>query len=496
MSTSPRSVPGTSSPGFNFSSLQDPSPRPPYGSPPNTSPRSPYGSPRNESPRRANDETTVEKIIKICRCWNRNDNLRAIIRYNTLSEEHRSAAEDFLCQIMGIHYSQERGKLAINGHIFADYHFSLQATRKQKVHALQALNLKIQGHPVTSCLEKALTIQSDIELDKAISIEIRKDDCFFRDYYFSQNPSPYHIRSETCLVGRYQVAIASSQGARKSMEDRHVVGSVNFKSADGTPHRADVFMICDGHGGSDAAEFLKAYFINRLKVSLEQCNYSSHSKTGVWHALLQTFESLDREYTGNSGSTAAVLLIVDDQTLFCVNLGDSEIALNKARLTRPQKSHYSDLMKGFMRRGGKINIESDEQGDRYYILEGYDTLHRVHVSIGMARAFGDHNIKGVEVEDRTDCILSHVPKISFIDVAKIHENWEIRLSTDGFYDFCDPNLLEEVMAKDTASLPEKMVQNAVRAALLSQESSAYNGSANFDNVTLMIVRLNSSETVA
>lgn len=134
--------------------------------------------------------------------------------------------------------------------------------------------------------------------------------------------------------------IGARQGARSTMEDRHLV-STDLLQDGGSIQMVAVF---DGHGGSNVVALLHRYFENVLRhtVLLAQDAASLRDeKANYTEALQKAFAACDemiysdyatrRETDGwwcsDSGSTAAVVLIVGGKELYCANVGDTEVVL-------------------------------------------------------------------------------------------------------------------------------------------------------------------------
>ncbi len=115
-------------------------------------------------------------------------------------------------------------------------------------------------------------------------------------------------------------AVAALQGRRRYMEDRAFV----MAGTDARPF--DVMMVCDGHGGSEAAEFMCNYFIPAFYGELEQRSPYNWSFDVFYNALLTSSVKVSHQYRGNAGTTATITLYHQNYLYVC-NIGDSTTLL-------------------------------------------------------------------------------------------------------------------------------------------------------------------------
>lgn len=174
-------------------------------------------------------------------------------------------------------------------------------------------------------------------------------------------------------------AAASDQNARfrQYMEDAHAI----VKDLEGMLFCA----VYDGHGGSQAVEFVQTQLDRTLRVELRQAG-GGRSEPAVHAALQRTFQRVDRMLmqTGafGCGTTAALALLDSSQGLLHVaNVGDTRAVLvGTAQCARRLSVDHVPT--------------SDAEAQRLR-QEGVRVANgRVNGSLAVSRALGDHNLKG------------------------------------------------------------------------------------------------------
>lgn len=213
-----------------------------------------------------------------------------------------------------------------------------------------------------------------------------------------------------------EISVASEQGFRSTMEDRYII-SLDLLQDGGT---VQMYAVFDGHGGSGVVTVLHRYFEDVLREIILQQKKLATDLSGALETDLQAVsfvivdfkqalqrafahcdEMIDKEYaerdkTGDfdcsdSGSTAAVVLVVNNKDVYCANVGDTEVVLGnwKKELTVLTSQHKPSLL---------------EERKRIQSAGGFVTqvggTFRVNASLAVSRAFGNclltnHNNKKV-----------------------------------------------------------------------------------------------------
>ena len=155
---------------------------------------------------------------------------------------------------------------------------------------------------------------------------------------------------------------------RKSMEDYGTIFP-NLTSN----YTTSLFGIFDGHGGTDVVKYIK----DRLPLIIKQ-SLSSSMKTTLTNAFTQIDNELrfyDSEHTGST----ATIIIIQNNTIHCANVGDSHAYLltkNKyTKLTTEHKCTDETEAKRITQQGGTI-----QKG-------------RVNGQLVLSRTLGDLHVK-------------------------------------------------------------------------------------------------------
>ncbi|KAF0699274.1 Aste57867_10148 [Aphanomyces stellatus] len=204
--------------------------------------------------------------------------------------------------------------------------------------------------------------------------------------YFELLPLP----SEPIRVG-----IASTQGTRPYMEDRHVVSEELF------PH-ASMIGIYDGHNGAWAAE----YAASRLGPLLSSnAALRGHAKDPlravdeIYAILTDAFAVLDDEIVAwtkqhgrRDGATALLMLVLHD-VVFVANVGDSRAVLHRTtnnngnsptqRVSVDHKPNVAAEKARILQAGGKVIFSGC-----WRVAHASSTLR-----LAVSRSLGDHPLK-------------------------------------------------------------------------------------------------------
>lgn len=145
-----------------------------------------------------------------------------------------------------------------------------------------------------------------------------------------------------------------------------------------------IFGVFDGHGGSQSAKFI-ATQLPKCVIEEFRCNYLPNNKpvqNDMNKLIKNAFLKCDYELFikhFQSGSTAVLLVILNDKDIYIANTGDSRCILS--------------------RRGAAKNLSFDHKpnniGELIRIQDagGMVNMGRVNGSLALSRAFGDFNFK-------------------------------------------------------------------------------------------------------
>jgi protein phosphatase 1L len=254
-------------------------------------------------------------------------------------------------------------------------------------------------------------------------------------------------------------AVSHSIGRRGEMEDAHLAACFKLEGQD---NPVQLFGVFDGHGGKEAAEYVRDHLTDTLQSTLykflREFQTDKFTNTVVWNALKMTFVTLNEQFKTEyplsaKGTTATVAMILNGQ-LWTANVGDSRTILdNGIQLSEDAKPKCGYYAKGIKNRGGVIHDSR---------IWGYER------GLAVARAIGDQDIPGISAR----------PKITLL--SEIPKNSRLILACDGIYDVASTQQIVEAVHQDSHPPLSELAENIVY--------SAYQAGSK-DNLSAMIVQL-------
>lgn len=268
-----------------------------------------------------------------------------------------------------------------------------------------------------------------------------------------------HVEAEK--VGPHDVGVCHFIGQRPTMEDEHLTAHFDLKM-NRKVYPVELFGIFDGHGGDEAAKFLKERLRDKLEQTLIEMNPETLTDQGIWNALKMAFVQLNEEFKGDAGSTATVAMILNGK-LWTANVGDARTVLVNGneimQLTEDANPTDPRYLKGIENRGGAV-----------FWRHGM----RVNGQIAVARAFGDHPVGPA---------MSARPKITAVPMKKIQPNSRLVLACDGIYDVASTRQVGGAMLNQVDQEPSQLARNIVFSAFQAHST---------DNLSAMVIKLNSN----
>jgi len=243
-----------------------------------------------------------------------------------------------------------------------------------------------------------------------------------------------------------KIDIATSQGIKQiPNEDCHCVGQFKI-SHEGKESDVIMMGVFDGHGGQEAAVYMRNNLVATVKKYLQDAGLS---EVAIFNALKLAFVELDLKFTELSGTTAVVGLWING-SLYTANSGDSRAVLNHQGkikpLTKDATADPSDeeVVKRVAKRGGRIRPDRK----REQRLEGVLTP---------AGTIGDHQVVG-----RTGlrCVLTR-PAIRKVDLQTLEPGDAISFATDGLWDVVSSKKVAEKTGEGVE--PRKLLNAAIQA---------------------------------
>ena len=284
------------------------------------------------------------------------------------------------------------------------------------------------------------------------------------------------ITPEINLFESKEGCVHSEIGKRPTMEDIHLVIPIT--------DNVKFYGVFDGHGGTDAVEWLQRNLRNILIEKIPQLINLPELK--LIEGLKNTFTDIDCEMFSNynisnpafnnpyqhnpvmpSGTTAVAALVTPNK-VYLINLGDSRgIYFKGNKLIGRTIDHKPDLESEIKRiedLGGKVT---------------YFGIPRVMGSLAVSRALGDYMLKDIDYKTRkygqaNRCLVSPIPDVYVFDYIP---GSHIFLACDGLFDvMVNSDVIEYFNNYKGNNFCKDIVKEAI-----------YRNSG--DNVTVMLISL-------
>eukprot|EP00756_Hemistasia_phaeocysticola_P002937 Hpha_TRINITY_DN11969_c0_g1::TRINITY_DN11969_c0_g1_i1::g.20460::m.20460/K14803/PTC2_3; protein phosphatase PTC2/3 len=287
----------------------------------------------------------------------------------------------------------------------------------------------------------------------------------------------------------FQVAVAESRGARRTMEDAAcvVLRPDNEEDLGGWGY----FGVFDGHGGDTCSKFCSDAFTRRARASdlpltAEQLTKACIVTDEEWltnHAFEKLGEGSERSLQDCSGSTGTMAVIwpegEDAFRVRAANVGDSRVVVVR-------------------REGGTVRAEAltedqkpEDPAEEARIEEagGWVSMGRVNGILSVARAFGDAEFKEAAVEPENQ-IVTCMPVVTEPKPELLRAGDIVVLCCDGVF---EKSLTRQDVAEKVADALGPAggcgvtAEGPARAARVVVEAALADGS--MDNITVVVVAL-------
>jgi serine/threonine protein phosphatase PrpC len=239
---------------------------------------------------------------------------------------------------------------------------------------------------------------------------------------------------------------------RENMEDKIKISKFHFKGKN-----YFVFLVLDGHGGKDVAEYVQEHFIKIFRQKIAK-------DINIKNIIKQTFTELNTKVSHmESGTTSSLLLLEetpDHLNVWSANVGDSSIyAINHLsdKVKKISKDHKPHLKHELKRMKSHKNFKHVNNG----YVETQDGM-----GLAMSRAIGDSSFGD---------IITAVPTIK-----KIENDYDtFILASDGLWDVMNGKKAWKVVKENKWEKSAKIL-NDIRNEKYKQH----------DNTSILIVYLN------
>lgn len=237
--------------------------------------------------------------------------------------------------------------------------------------------------------------------------------------------------------------------ASHPMED-YVVSQ--FKQID--DKEVGLFAIFDGHMGHDVANYLQTHLFENI---LKEPGFWSEPESAIRKAYDKTDgEILDKVLIlGKGGSTAVTAILLNGQTLFVANVGDSRAVISRNGEAKQLSVDHDP---------GTEKTEIENRGGFVSNIPG--DVPRVDGQLAVARAFGDKSLK------------IHLSSEPHVEEAKIDDTTEfLIMASDGLW---------KVMSNQEAVDSIKHIKDAQSAAKHLTEAAISRKSK--DDISCIVVK--------
>ncbi|KAK1385965.1 PPM-type phosphatase domain-containing protein [Heracleum sosnowskyi] len=164
--------------------------------------------------------------------------------------------------------------------------------------------------------------------------------------------------------------------ANHPMEDYHVAKFVHHQG-----HELGLFAIYDGHLGDGIPAYLQKHLFNNILKEEEFWTDPNRSISKAYERTDQAILTHNPEL-GRGGSTAVTAILINGQSLWVANVGDSRAVLSRrGKAIQMSIDHEPNTERGSIENKG--GFVSNMPGD----------VARVNGQLAVSRAFGDKNLK-------------------------------------------------------------------------------------------------------
>ncbi|ELP83824.1 podocan precursor, putative [Entamoeba invadens IP1] len=260
-----------------------------------------------------------------------------------------------------------------------------------------------------------------------------------------------------------EVGSSEMKGRRPSMQD------TTFEIKNFMMKGFHMIGLFDGHGGDNVSKMASAMFptvfANQLQaqvkrsLSKKKIEPENYIDNWVKTAFSETYEILNKnvenqKYTDGS---AAVVVLITPQKLYCANCGDSRALLVQKNTEIPMSVDHKPTHPNELRRIRKNNGYVDKSG-------------RLNGEVGLARALGDL---------RCHPALTAEPEV--LTYNRSGEDLAIVMACDGVWDVFE-NVTVARMVRERLSMPR-----VADIACFLRDAAHFNDSG--DNISSIVVRL-------
>ncbi|XP_056177396.1 probable protein phosphatase 2C 27 isoform X2 [Syzygium oleosum] len=251
------------------------------------------------------------------------------------------------------------------------------------------------------------------------------------------------------FVPVFRSGSCAERGPKQYMEDEHICIdnlAEHCGTMAGCPTSGACYGVFDGHGGTDAALFVRD---NILRFIVEDLHFPASVENAIKSAFLKAdYEFADASSLDISSGTTALTALIFGRTMFVANAGDCRAVLGKrGRAIELSKDHKPNCT------SERLRIE--KLGGVVY--DGY-----LNGQLSVSRALGDWHMKGPK---GSACPLSAEPELQETHLTEDDEF--LIMGCDGLWDVMSSQCAVTIARKELMlhNDPERCSRELVREAL-------------------------------
>lgn len=273
-----------------------------------------------------------------------------------------------------------------------------------------------------------------------------------KSFQYISSPADFRGKAETEKVAGYEAGVCHFIGKRSTMEDQHLTCSFDL-IAGGKAYPIQLFGVFDGHGGGEAALFVKRNLERKLHETLKEFCQGGLTDEAIWNGLKITCVGLKDEFGMRESGTTATFAMILDGKLWTANVGDSRTILdNGIQLSEDAKPSDPHYRQGIENRGGIV------------------FFNRVNGNLAVARSIGDYYVGAVSAR----------PKITVYPLSLLPKGSHLILACDGIYDVSSTRQIAAAVREHANLSAAQLAQNIVYSAYEAKSG---------DNLSALIVKL-------
>lgn len=290
-------------------------------------------------------------------------------------------------------------------------------------------------------------------------------------YHQPQQPQPVQQQQQQPFWRcGWSFGSAAAQVIDKYMEDRHVAVDLSGHPAFAGVHRAGLFAVFDGHGGTQTAQYLQDKFLQHM-LAAGPAALQANPQAALSAAVQQCEQEVLAKWSPGdlpaSGSTLCAVLLVDDK-LHIANVGDSRAVLVSGTSAHPLTQDHSLQCPNEQRRVSDADPDAISIHDKEYI---YGT-------VKLSRGIGCAHLK---YGDGSKSAYIATPDVSTRQLAEADDF--LIVGSDGAWDVFKQ--LADYVHPARRAFSEGGTAESVAQLLLQRAK----GLETHDNVTVVVVRL-------